>query len=56
MMNSFHKINSLYVHIPYCVQLCEYCDFYKLLYNDDKQFEGFYQLLESQKRKLMIPF
>lgn len=27
------KINSLYVHIPFCDHICSYCDFTKLFYN-----------------------
>ena len=26
------KINSLYIHIPFCEHLCEYCDFTKMFY------------------------
>lgn len=29
------RINSLYVHIPFCSHICRYCDFTKLLYNDN---------------------
>lgn len=34
------KINSLYVHIPFCHSLCPYCDFTKLLLN--RKFEDLY--------------
>lgn len=27
------KINSLYIHIPFCTHICRYCDFTKLFYN-----------------------
>jgi oxygen-independent coproporphyrinogen-3 oxidase len=26
--------NSLYVHIPFCIKKCRYCDFYSIPYND----------------------
>ena len=26
------KINSLYIHVPFCEHLCDYCDFPKLQY------------------------
>ena len=29
------RINSLYLHIPFCEHLCEYCDFTKLYYRED---------------------
>ena len=29
------RINSLYIHIPFCSHICRYCDFTKLLYNDN---------------------
>ncbi len=28
------KINSLYIHIPFCSNICPYCDFVKLIKND----------------------
>lgn len=27
--------NSIYIHIPFCEHICEYCDFTKLLYNEE---------------------
>ena len=33
-MNQQKKINSLYIHIPFCSHLCAYCDFTKLIYNE----------------------
>ena len=26
------RVNSLYIHIPFCTHLCEYCDFTKMFY------------------------
>ena len=28
-------IKSAYIHIPFCRQICSYCDFCKIFYNDD---------------------
>ena len=28
------KINSVYIHIPFCDKICSYCDFSKVYYND----------------------
>ena len=35
MFKEDKKVNSLYVHIPFCNHICEYCDFVKLIYNEE---------------------
>ncbi|MCD8195074.1 MAG: radical SAM family heme chaperone HemW [Coprobacillus sp.] len=30
------RASSLYIHIPFCSNICFYCDFTKFLYNDEK--------------------
>ena len=47
-MKRMNKVKSLYVHIPFCDSICDYCDFTKLLYND--KFAKEY--LENLKREL----
>ncbi len=29
------KIKAVYIHIPFCNSICSYCDFCKVVYNDD---------------------
>ena len=42
------KINSLYIHIPFCSHICDYCDFPKLQY-----FRNFAeQYLQALKREM----
>lgn len=33
-MKRMNKVKSLYIHIPFCDSICDYCDFTKLLYNE----------------------
>lgn len=41
-------MKSLYIHFPYCLHLCNYCDFYKHKLTDSAQIERFLSLVEEQ--------
>lgn len=43
-----NKISSLYLHFPYCIHLCNYCDFYKNKLEDENQIKQFEELLTLQ--------
>ena len=46
------QVSSLYLHVPFCQHLCNYCDFYKRKFTQPtEQIEGFHQLLESEWRR-----
>lgn len=40
---------SLYVHIPFCAHICGYCDFTKVLYNEEWAFSYVKSLLKQLK-------
>ena len=33
-------MKSLYIHIPFCSNICSYCDFCKLIYKEDLVLEA----------------
>lgn len=40
------QVSSLYLHVPYCRHLCNYCDFYKRSFDrPEQQIEEFHQFL-----------
>lgn len=51
------KINSLYVHIPFCRNICSYCDFFKVLKNDffeDKYVNELVKDLKKVQNKFLL--
>jgi oxygen-independent coproporphyrinogen III oxidase len=46
---------SLYVHIPFCTHICHYCDFTKMLFNDQKATLYIDQLIAEIQLKVQRP-
>lgn len=42
-----NKVNSVYIHIPFCKQICSYCDFCKIFY-DEKYINNYLLALEKE--------
>lgn len=42
------RIDSLYLHFPFCAHLCNYCDFYKKIpLNRDQDYQNYHEYLRS---------
>ena len=43
----FGDIMSIYIHIPFCISICSYCDFCKIIYNE-KYISNYLCVLEKE--------
>ena len=43
----FGDIMSIYIHIPFCTNICSYCDFCKIIYNE-KYISNYLDVLENE--------
>lgn len=48
------EINSLYVHIPFCVNCCEFCSYYKITINLRNKVEIFKDYFNLLKKELLF--
>lgn len=44
------EIKSLYIHFPFCRHLCNYCDFYKSIKENDKELTEFEELFTAMSK------
>lgn len=44
----FEKLNSLYVHIPYCEHICFYCDFVKIKKTEKTDVFAYLKMVEEE--------
>ncbi|MCF7937670.1 MAG: radical SAM family heme chaperone HemW [Spirochaetales bacterium] len=45
---------SVYIHIPFCTSICDYCDFFSVIPNEPHQKTGFRPEIEKTIEKTMI--
>ena len=50
-MEDINKIYGLYIHIPFCDHICAYCDFNKMIANDDRKEKYISSLIKEAKYK-----
>jgi len=46
--------SSCYVHIPFCQSICNYCDFYRVIHNSDREKEFAAALTTEIKLRMRI--
>ena len=47
------KTSSLYIHIPFCLHICTYCDFCKVFYNE-KLVDDYLEVLKRELNDLNL--
>ncbi|MBN2783771.1 MAG: radical SAM family heme chaperone HemW [Pontiellaceae bacterium] len=51
-MRTEANITGLYIHIPFCVSKCRYCDFYRTTPNDDNEIDSYVETLALELMRL----
>jgi oxygen-independent coproporphyrinogen-3 oxidase len=54
-MNTASKLLGLYIHLPFCVRKCRYCDFYSVAY-DERLAERYLQSLQKEWEQLKTEY
>ena len=49
------SVKSLYVHIPFCMHICSYCDFCKVFYKE-KWADDYLMMLEKELNEKRVPY
>ena len=56
-MTRFKEVEALYIHIPFCIRICTYCDFYKMMAPDEaKEVYIDYLIKELELKKKSLGF
>lgn len=47
-------MKAVYLHVPFCDSICAYCDFCRIITNEDTKSKWMAQIIEEIKQKISM--